>query len=60
MINVYDKSNISKESCAFYLTTSLENLFAFTFSIVTRYRHISPRRRRCLSSGNEIEGNGRE
>lgn len=56
---------VFRKKVAFYLTTSLENLFAaaFTFSLsLTRYRHISlrRRRRRRLSSGNEIEGNGRE
>lgn len=48
---------IFSKKVAFYLTISLENLFvaACIFSI-----DISLRRRRRLSSGNEIEGNGRE
>lgn len=63
---MYTIKVVFRKKVAFYLTTSLENLFAaaFTFSLsLTRYRHISlrrRRRRRRLSSGNEIEGNGRE
>lgn len=64
---MYTIKVVFRKKVAFYLATSLENLFAaaFTFSLsLTRYRHISlrrrRRRRRRLSSGNEIEGNGRE